>query len=78
MVLYQNKKISWKWIVIRLENYEKNVFFHVRRAPNNHWLRKPRFFAHINLFFFSFWRDNSNLKFGVGFGKRQYSLIFHS
>jgi hypothetical protein len=77
MKFYQNKEKPWKWIATRKECYEKNIFFHMSKVPNNHWLKRPRFFAHINLFFVSFWRDNSNLKFGIGFGKVQYSLIFH-
>ena len=78
VVLYQNKKKPWKFIVITKSNYERSFFFRISRVPNNHWLMRPRFFAHINLFFISFWRDNSNFKIGIGFGKKHISLLFHS
>lgn len=77
MKIYQNKEKSWKWIHARMYTYRKPVFFHLKPVPNNTWLKRPRFFAHINLFFVSFWRDNANLRFGIGLGKKQYSINFH-
>jgi hypothetical protein len=77
MKIYQNKEKPWKNIYTMVNNYEKSVFFHLKPVPNNTWLKRPRFFAHINLFIVSFWRDNSNLRFGIGFGKKQFSINFH-
>src|SRR5699024_2443377 len=76
--IYQNKRKPWKWVATCVNRYEKVFFFRVKRTPNNKWQRRPRFHAMINLFILSFWRDNSNFKIGIGFGKRHYSLIFHS
>jgi hypothetical protein len=74
--LYKNKEKPWKAIFIRKENYRKSMFFTWSPAPNNHWMKRPRGFLHLNLFFISAWRDNCNFKIGVGFGKRHISLVF--
>jgi hypothetical protein len=78
MLLYQNKKEPWRHICIRKTEYEKHLFFNVKRVPNNKWLTPPRVFMHINLFLFSLWRDNANFCIGLGFGKKQFQLVFHS
>lgn len=78
MLIYQNKQKPWKHVAIMSNHYEKLFFFKVQRTPNNKWMKRPRFHAMINLFFVSFWRDNSNLRIGVGVGKKHCSLNIHS
>jgi hypothetical protein len=77
MKIYQNKQKPWKHVATRLDTYQKVFFFKVKPVPNNKWLMRPRFHAMINLFFFSFWRDNSGFRLGVGLGKKHYSLVVH-
>lgn len=77
MILFHSKKISWHWVTLKFENIGKPFYFKVSRVKNNHWLWRPRFFAYINLFLVSFWRDNSSLCFGVGFGKNHLVLRRH-
>ena len=77
-MFYQNKKQPWKHICTTTMNYEKRMFFSFKRTPNNKFMRKPRFHAMINLFFVSFWRDNSKVVVGIGFGKKHYILVIAS
>lgn len=72
MLLYQDKKKPWIHAVTRLYKYEKHVFFHFNKVKNE--LSNTPHFAHINLFFVSYWRDNVNIRYGIGLGKWQYSL----
>lgn len=71
MKIYQDKKKPWVHVVTRLYKYEKHIFFHFKKVPMN---KSTSHFAHINCFFFSYWRDNVHMRFGVGIGKWQYSL----
>lgn len=74
-IFYQDKKKPWKHICITSSNYEKNWFFYIKRTPNNKFMKRPRFHAMINLFLVSFWRDNSKVKIGIGFGKKHKEII---
>ena len=78
MMIYQNKEKPWKHICTMTNNYNKYIFFNIKRTPNNKFMKPPRFHAMVNLFFVSFWRDNSNVRIGIGLGKKHYSLNIHS
>jgi len=75
LMIYQNKNKPWKHICVSKSRFEKNLFFRIAATPNNKWMKPPRFHAMINLFFVSFWRDNSKVSIGVGFGKHQWQLV---
>jgi hypothetical protein len=75
--IWRNKKVPWKWISVGKEEYNKPFFFHYNPVPNNKWMWHPRAFIWINLFLISFWRDNSNVRIGIGFGRTQYSINYH-
>ena len=81
MVIYHDKKKSWRHISTRVCNYEKNIFFKVSKtgfkSRRTATRRLPRYHAMINLFLISYWRDNSNFRVGIGLGKKQYSINFH-
>jgi hypothetical protein len=77
MLLYRNKEKPWEHICLRKSEYLKHFFFKVKATPNNKFMTPPRFHAMINLFFISFWRDNSNVCLGVGLGKKQWQIVFH-
>ncbi|MES9681784.1 hypothetical protein ABWK22_02465 [Gottfriedia acidiceleris] len=74
MIIYQNKKKPWIHTCTMINNYQKSFFFKITPTPRNKWMKPPRFHAMINLFFVSFWRDNSNFRLGVGFGKKHFSV----
>ncbi|QQO40583.1 hypothetical protein 000TH008_155 [Bacillus phage 000TH008] len=75
--LYQNKKVPWKWVVLKPEKYEKPFFFNFKWTPGNTFMTWPRFHCMINLYFLLLWRDNSGFRIGVGLGKKKYSLVVH-
>lgn len=81
MVIYHDKNKTWRHISARIETYQKHVFFNVTKTGFKSRKTKtktlPRYHAMINLFFLSYWRDNSNFRLGIGFGKKQLSINFH-
>lgn len=75
MKLYQDKDQPWRQVVITPCKFEKSFFFRFKWAPNNKFMTPPRFHAMINLFLFSFWRDNSKVCLGVGLGKKHWQIV---
>lgn len=76
-ILWKNKKIAWNWLGLDKAIFGTLFFFYVSRAPQNHWMWHPRLFIWFNFLFISFHRDNSSIKFGIGFGKNHWQLIYH-
>jgi hypothetical protein len=77
IMLWRNKKTPWNWLMIDKVNYGKSFFFYISRAPHNYWMWHPRIFIWFNFLLISFCRDNCNIKFGLGFGKNHYQIIYH-
>lgn len=63
-----------KKIIIRKIKFQKYLFFYTKSVKQNNWLFKPRFFAFINLFFISLWRDNCFFGLGLGLGKHHIQI----
>ena len=80
MVIWHDKKKPWRHVSTRVCNYQKPLFFHFSKRLKTRKTkvrRLPKYHVWFNFFLFSFWRDNSNLRIGIGLGKKQYSINFH-
>lgn len=75
-VMWQGK-LPWQWLAFKVRKFDHRVFCSGQRVPGNHWLHRPRFFAWVNLGLLSFWRNNSELWFGIGLGKHHVGLLWH-
>jgi hypothetical protein len=75
-VIYENKKIAWKWVAIKTGKFGKPAFFKVSYAKRN---KKPltKIFAYICVTPFYFCQNNCVRQIGLCFLWWHVGLYFH-